>query len=536
VSGSTVSFTGAGTCTVDADQAGNTDYQAAPTATQNVSVGQGSTSFTITVNGGTSATIASGATATLAEPGLPAEATGTVTFMSGTSTLCVATLPTTSCTTSATLPAAAYPSISATFVDTDGNYSGSTSTNSVSLTVSPSGASTTTKLTSTATVTYGAEGSATFHVNVTSGAGTPTGTVAVRSGTTTLCTVTLGTAGIGTCTLTVSQLSAGTYPLTAVYTPGNVKFAPSTSAAHSLVVKAASTTTTLTLTTPVAYGAEGSANFAVAMSSKAGAPAGTVAVRSGTTTLCTVTLGATGTGTCTLTATQLAAGTYWLTAVYKPGSANYAMSTSAAQSMVVNKAGTTTTLTSTTPVSYGAEGSADFAVTVRSAAGMPTGTVAVRRGTSWLCTVTLGAAGTGTCTVTATQLAAGTYWLTAVYKPGRANYAMSTSPSQSLVVNQAGTAITPQPVRVTGTGSTRTVRFTAKLTSTVTRLPISGQRLTFRLDTTGNPTCSAATNASGAATCRVSVSLTADNAAQGYVMTYAGNADYLSSTAPEPES
>src|ERR1019366_4064331 len=194
--------------------------------------------FTITVNGGTSATIASGATATLAEPGLPAEATGTVTFMSGTSTLCVATLPT-----------AAYPSISATFVDTDGNYSGSTSTNSVSLTVSPSGASTTPKLTSTATVTYGAEGSATFHVNVTSGAGTPTGTVAVRSGTTTLCTVTLGTAGIGTCTLTVSQLSAGTYPLTAVYTPGNVKFAPSTSAAHSLVVKAASTTTTLTLTT-----------------------------------------------------------------------------------------------------------------------------------------------------------------------------------------------------------------------------------------------------------------------------------------------
>src|ERR1019366_6399009 len=42
VAGSTVSFTGAGTCTVDADQAGNTDYAAAPTATQNVSVGQGS--------------------------------------------------------------------------------------------------------------------------------------------------------------------------------------------------------------------------------------------------------------------------------------------------------------------------------------------------------------------------------------------------------------------------------------------------------------------------------------------------------------
>jgi hypothetical protein len=34
----------------------------------------------------------------------------------------------------------------------------------------------------------------------------------------------------------------------------------------------------------------------------------------------------------------------------------------------------------------------------------------------------------------------------------------------------------------------------------------------------------------------VTVTLTADNAAQGYVTTYAGNADYLSSAAPEPQS
>ena len=38
VSGSTVSFVGAGTCTIDANQAGNLNYTAAPTATQSFAV------------------------------------------------------------------------------------------------------------------------------------------------------------------------------------------------------------------------------------------------------------------------------------------------------------------------------------------------------------------------------------------------------------------------------------------------------------------------------------------------------------------
>jgi hypothetical protein len=38
VSGSTVSFVGTGTCTLDANQAGNADYTAAPTATQSFTV------------------------------------------------------------------------------------------------------------------------------------------------------------------------------------------------------------------------------------------------------------------------------------------------------------------------------------------------------------------------------------------------------------------------------------------------------------------------------------------------------------------
>jgi DNA-binding beta-propeller fold protein YncE len=98
------------------------------------------TSFTTSVNGATSASIASGATATLAEIGLPDTATGTVTFVSGNTTLCTLTLnglatEATSCATSTSLPAGTY-SVSAAFAPTGTSYAGSTATNTATLTVS----------------------------------------------------------------------------------------------------------------------------------------------------------------------------------------------------------------------------------------------------------------------------------------------------------------------------------------------------------------------------------------------------------------
>jgi GH25 family lysozyme M1 (1,4-beta-N-acetylmuramidase) len=117
---------------VDLDQASGTtlplDTSAAP--------GPAPTSFSITVNGVASATVAPGVVATLAESGLAPTASGTVVFSSpGTLDLCTITLPGTSCPTSTSLPVDSYTPISATFVDTDGNYLGSTATNTVSLTV-----------------------------------------------------------------------------------------------------------------------------------------------------------------------------------------------------------------------------------------------------------------------------------------------------------------------------------------------------------------------------------------------------------------
>ena len=56
------------------------------------------------------------------------------------------------------------------------------------------------------------------------------------------------------------------------------------------------------------------------------------------------------------------------------------------------------------------------------------------------------------------------------------------------MVNKAATTITGQAATVAGSGATRTVTFKATLTSSVTGLALSGQTITFTLNTTGSPT------------------------------------------------
>ena len=65
--------------------------------------------------------------------------------------------------------------------------------------------------------------------------GTPGGKVTVKTGRTTVCTITLAS-GKGHCTLTARQLRRGTYPLIASY-PGSSNFTGSASARKTLVVR-----------------------------------------------------------------------------------------------------------------------------------------------------------------------------------------------------------------------------------------------------------------------------------------------------------
>ncbi len=454
--------------------------------------------------------------------------TGSVAVMNGATTLCSVTLSSGSgiCTLSAAQLAGGTYSLTAVYTPGSVTFVGSTSTTH-SLVINP--ASTTTTFTLTSPVTYGSEGSANISFTVTSAGGTPTGTVDIENGSTTLCAVTLS-AGAGTCPLSATQLGAGTFSIEALFV-ANADFS-SSSVSHNLVVNGATTTTTLSFTTPVNYGAEGSAGFSVTVTSAGGTPTGTVAIESGSTTLCTVTLSG-GAGSCSPAASKLAQGTYSITAVFTPTNANFITSSSSAHSFVVNPALTTTTLSFTSPVAYLSEGKAEFTVTVTSGAGTPTGTVAIDNGPTTLCTVTL-SGGTGTCTLSASQLAPNTYSVSGVFSPTNANFATSNSTTQTLVVNKAVTSTTPQAVTVTGSGATRTVTFKATLTSSATGAGISGQTITFTLNTTGSPTCTGVTNGSGVATCSVTVSLAAYNAATSYGTSYAGSPDYLSSTSTEP--
>ena len=113
--------------------------------------------FSITVDGNSSsATTTYGATITLAESGLPANATGAVSFASSSPRASICKIrdypAATSCTVPTSLAAGAYGSISATFSDKDGQFNGSASTNTVSLRVHKAPLTVTASSTST---TYG---------------------------------------------------------------------------------------------------------------------------------------------------------------------------------------------------------------------------------------------------------------------------------------------------------------------------------------------------------------------------------------------
>ena len=136
VSGGIATMT-AGTHSITAAYVEDTDFATSTSDAVQQTVSPATSTFTITVNGSTSATIGFGQNATLSAVGLPVGAQGTVTFSSpNDADLCTITLPATSCQTSAALPVGSHSPIGAAFIDTDGNYTGSASANTATLTVS----------------------------------------------------------------------------------------------------------------------------------------------------------------------------------------------------------------------------------------------------------------------------------------------------------------------------------------------------------------------------------------------------------------
>jgi uncharacterized repeat protein (TIGR03803 family) len=261
--------------------------------------------------------------------------------------------------------------------------------------------------------TYGQ--SVTFTATVKASSGMPTGTVTFKNGTATLGSVALSA---GVAKYTTATLAVGTNSVTASYA-GSATFNSSTSTAVSEAVNKASTTTALVSSVhPSIYG-ESVTLTATVKPQYTGTPSGTVTFKIGTTTLGSVTLSA---GVAKYTTTTLGVGTHSITAVYN-GSASFNVGTSTAVSQVVNKATTTTTLTSSANPSNGGE-SVTFTATVKPQySGTPGGTVTFKDGTTTLGSVTLSS---GVAQYTTTTLAKGTHSISAAYG-GSASFATSSA-------------------------------------------------------------------------------------------------------------
>jgi len=157
-----------------------------------------------------------------------------------------------------------------------------------------------------------------------------------------------------------------------------------------------------------------------------GVPTGTVNFMDGSNLLGNVTLSRYGTAT--LKVTSLAVGTHSITAVYS-GDANFVTSTSAALPQVVQKAKTSMGLTSSDSSSVHGQ-SVTFTATIKSAAGIPSGTVQfMDNDTNLGGPVDLSS---GTAAYTTSDLSVGRHAITAVYS-GDDNFTSSSKTRWQIV-------------------------------------------------------------------------------------------------------
>jgi len=475
-----------GTYNVTATYSGDANYQGATATGASFTVTKATTSFT---ESAAPASIPYGTTDTLSASGLTAGATGTVTFTSGGSTLCAATLPVASCTTPATLAPGSYP-VTASYSG-DSNYKSATAAGA---TFDVTKADTTmTESASPASIGYGSQ-------DTLSTAGLPggaTGTVTFTSGGSTLCTAVLPSTSCQTST----TLAAGTYNVTATYSgDGDYKGTTATGASFT-ITKANTPFTESAAPASVPYGTADTVS-ATGLASDA---TGTVTFTSGGATLCVATLPATSCPT----STSLVPGTYNVTATYS-GDANYNSATATGASFAVTKADTAMTESAAPALlPYGAQDT----LSVSGLPGATTGAVTFTSGGSTLCTATLPA----TSCQTSTSLTPGTYDVTATYS-GDSNYNGTTATGASFTVTKASPSMTES-------AAPATIPYGAQDTVSAAGLP-AGATGTVTFTSAGSTLCIATLPA---ASCQTATSLTP--ATYDVTATYSGDGNYNATAA-----
>jgi hypothetical protein len=387
-------------------------------------------------------------TAALASTG-SSTPTGTVAFYDGAAKLGTGTLggtPLVATYAEATFAVGTHQ-ISAVYAG-DANNTAATS-NTLAQVVNPTG--TTTTVAATPNPGIANEPIAiTATVKQTGGSATPTGTVTFTAGATTLGTATL--AG-GTATINPS-LAAGAYQVIATYN-GDSNNGGSASAALTLTVSLAVSTTALTVApNPAVIGA--TVTFTAAVTGTGIAPTGTVSFLVGGNAVGTATLKS---GTASFTTSTLAVGTYAVTASYS-GDTNNAVSTSAATSLSVTLIPTTTGLATSTTT--GANPQTILIAVVEGSTGpTPTGTVTFSNGTTTVGSATLDASGVATLTP---NLPTGSYSIVASYG-GDTVHGPSKSAAVSISGAPAGFNFTVTPATVSlqaSQNATLTVNITSE--------------------------------------------------------------------------
>jgi hypothetical protein len=223
----------------------------------------------------------------------------------------------------------------------------------------------------------------------------------------------------GNATCTVTDPTAGSHQITAVYS-GDSNYAPSWSSALTQTVSKKTTTTTVSSSpNPSLVGQ--AVTFTATVN--AAAATGTVEFKQAGVTISGCATQAVSAGAATCTLANLAAGRPWITAVYS-GDSNYAPSWSPALTQTVNKKPTTTTvLSSSNPSTVGQ--TVTYTATVSPAAA--TGTIEFQEeGTPITgCTAEIVSSGAARCTVTGYSKWS-SYGIVAAYS-GDSSYLASTS-------------------------------------------------------------------------------------------------------------
>jgi hypothetical protein len=445
VSGSSVSFVGTGTCTIDADQPGNGTYAAAARVQQSFGVGQPSApsvqSITFTSTAPSSATVggATYAVSAIASSGLAvvfsadAASSGICTVSGST----VTPVGTGTCTVDASQPG-------------DASYQAAPQVQqSFTVGLTPQSTSFTSTPPAAATV-----GGASYTVTATATSGLAV-SFSITAGSAGVCSIsgtTVSFTGAGTCTVDADQAGNASYAAAAQVQQSFTVSTPSKSS-QSIVFSSSAPSSASVGGTPYHVTATASSGLFVSLS-----------IAAGSVGVCSLSGGAvsfSGPGNCTINADQ-------------PGNASYLAAPQVQQSFSVGLPPQTITFTSTTPGSA-VVGGATYTVAATASSGL-TVSFSIAAGSAGVCSIagtTVSMTGAGTCVVNADQT-------------GNASYAAASQVQQSFAVGKGSQTITftSTPGHVDKNDPPYIVSATAT----------SGLVVTFTIDSSSNGVCSVSGN------------------------------------------